>query len=84
MNPFRPSDWERRAFSSGVAGAVVALVIGLILASIEWLSTGKWDRWDWVWLIGVTVVIFVWAYFDEAITSVHEHLSDIEKAIGER
>jgi cobalamin biosynthesis protein CobD/CbiB len=83
MNPLRPSDWERRAFTSGAVGAVFALVIVSIPASIRWLMTGKWEMdWrDWGWFI---VVIFVWSYFDEAITSVHEHLSDIEKAIGEK
>jgi len=81
MNPLRPTDWEKRAFRAGVGGAVFALVVGLLATGFDWLIWGKKTGED---LFGFAVFMFGAMYFNEAISGVHERLSEISEAVRRR
>jgi hypothetical protein len=78
MNPLKATDWEKRAFRAGLFGAGFALIVGLIVDGLNWLIVGTKPGEGLFWFIAV---MFCGMYFEKAIDSLHERLSEIEDAV---
>jgi len=76
MNPPKAPDWKKKALRAGVTAAAFGLIFGLLYAGIDWFVSGTTTKTvrDFVWVMSAAFVTF---YFNSAIDSIHERLSEI-------